>query len=147
MAKAPKYEWYENTGIAYCTLYYNNIEFKGSACCHDDDLDMMSKLTGQFIAEMRATLYLLRHVRDNVIKPKLAALNQLYYSMNRSQYYNPRGYEARSLYNQIQNHTNDLEAIKEAISNIQKELKEYIDTKEKSYQTIRLFREKAAKDN
>lgn len=140
MIKQPNYEWHEN-GIACCTLFYNNLQFKGVAYCHPDDEDMMSKLTGQIIAEYRATIQYLRHIRDNEIQPQLKALWQLYYSMKHSKQFTPRGYEARMLYKQIQKLQNDLNAVKEEIAITQKNLKEYIDDKEKNYQAIRKHRE------
>ena len=108
---------------------------------------MMSKLTGQTIAEFRATLQYLRHIRDNELQPQLKSLYQLYYSMNRSSKFNPKSYEAKMLYSQIQNLENDLVAIKENIATLSQDLKRYINDKEKSHQLIRNRRAAAAKDN
>ena len=64
MKKQPKYSWNEENGIAFTTLYYKNRAFIAKAQCHPDDRDMMSKLTGQTIAEYRATLKYLRFIKD-----------------------------------------------------------------------------------
>lgn len=140
MSKKPYYEWDENLGIAYCTLYYKDLKFIGHAQCHEDDEDMKSKLTGQTIAEIRAMIQYLRHIRDNEIKPKLAALKQFYYSINRSKEYNKKSYESRMLYRQIRNYEKDLDAIKEEIVRITNFMNEYITTKEAQYQLIRQSR-------
>ena len=145
--KQPLYEWDENVGVAWCTIYYKDLEFLGTACCHEDDADMMSKLTGQTIAEFRATLQYLRHIRDNELRPQLKSLYQLYYSMNRSTKFNPKSYESKMLYSQIQNLENDLATIKENIAVLKQDLKQYIEDKEKSHQLIRSRRAAADKNN
>ena len=76
MNKQPEYTWSERYGTATCTLFYKNYEFTGVANCHPDDKDMMSKLTGQTIAEYRATLKYLRFIRDCELQPQLKSLKQ-----------------------------------------------------------------------
>lgn len=147
--KKPEYTWNPELGIAGCTIYYKDIEFYGSAVCHPDDEDMMSKLTGQIIAEARATIAYLVHIRDNEIRPQLKALYQLYYSMKHSKNFTPRSYEAIMLYKQIHHLENDLTEIKLEIANIKKNLKEYIEQKDKDHKAIRSFQQKklSAEDN
>lgn len=137
MNKQPEYFWSEENGTAFCTIYYNKYSFMGEAQCHPDDRDMMSKLTGQTMAEMRATIKYLRFIRDCELQPQLKALKQLYYSMNYSKYFNPKSYEAKMLYRQINMLKEDLTNINIEISNIKKSLKEYIERKEKDHQKIR----------
>jgi hypothetical protein len=79
--RKPEYTWDEECGVASCTIFYKDMEFYGQAACHPDDEDMMSRLVGQTIADMRATIWYLRHVRDNELRPQLQSLYQLYYSM------------------------------------------------------------------
>ena len=141
--KQPLYEWDETIGSAYCTIYYKNVEFKGVAICHENDEDMKSKLTGQIIAEMRATILLLQHIRDNEIKPQLQALKQFYYSINRSKHYNKKSYENKMLYRQIKKLEKDLQDVKLELSLTREDLKKYIDDKESIYQVIRDRRAKA----
>ena len=135
--KQPEYTWDAEYGIATCTIFYNNKTFTGTANCHPEDTDVMSRLTGQIIAETRATISYLSHIRDNELRPQLNSLLQLYYSMNRSKNFNPKSYEAKMLYRQITLIKNDLEAIKEEITNIKQNLKDYINQKELSYKKIR----------
>lgn len=137
MNKQPEYFWNEENGTAFCTIYYNKYSFMGEAQCHPDDRDMMSKLTGQTMAEMRAIIKYLRFIRDCELQPQLKALKQLYYSMNYSKYFNPKSYEAKMLYRQINITKEDLSNISIEISNIKKSLKEYIERKEKDHQKIR----------
>lgn len=138
------YEWQPEEGLAICKVYYNNIEFKGTASCHPDDIDMCSKMTGQTIAELRAEIKKLQHIRDNELRPQLKVLNQLYYAMNRSKEYNKKSYESKMLYRAIKNIANELDMIKEMLDNDRKFLKEYIDLKDIYYKNIRSRREAKA---
>lgn len=138
------YEWQPEEGLAICKVYYNNIEFKGTASCHPDDIDMCSKMTGQTIAELRAEIKKLQHIRDNELRPQLKVLNQLYYAMNRSKEYNKKSYESKMLYRAIKNISNELDMIKEMLDNDRKFLKEYIDLKDIYYKNIRSRREAKA---
>lgn len=138
------YEWQPEEGLAICKVYYNNIEFKGIASCHPDDMDMCSKMTGQTIAELRAEIKKLQHIRDNELRPQLKVLNQLYYAMNRSKEYNKKSYESKMLYRAIKNISNELDMIKEMLDNDRKFLKEYIDLKDIYYKNIRSRREAKA---
>ena len=138
------YEWQPKEGLAICKVYYNNIEFKGTASCHPDDIDMCSKMTGQTIAELRAEIKKLQHIRDNELRPQLKVLNQLYYAMNRSKEYNKKSYESKMLYRAIKNISNELDMIKEILDDDRKFLKEYIDLKDIYYKNIRSRREAKA---
>lgn len=138
------YEWQPEEGLAICKVYYNNMEFKGTASCHPDDIDMCSKMTGQTIAELRAEIKKLQHIRDNELRPQLKALKQLYYAMNRSKKYNKKSYESKMLYRAIKNISNELDMIKEILDDDRKFLKEYIDLKDIYYKNIRSRREAKA---
>ena len=149
MNKQPQYFWSEENGTAFATIFYKNYTFTGEAFCHPDDKDMMSKLTGQTIAEYRATIKYLRFIRDCELQPQLKALKQLYYSMNHSKYFNPESYEAKMLYRQIKNLKEDLEAIKEEIQHQKDSLKAYLEIKEADHAKIRAHKAKKelAEDN
>lgn len=144
-----EYNWYAETGTAECIIHYGTLKFKGLSHCHPEDEDMMSKLTGETIAEARALLAYLRHIKNNELKPQLKALKQLYYSMNRSKHFNPRSYEYRMLRRQICIVENSLSGIKEEIANIKFNLKEYLKQKEKDHKIIKEYRDKKqmVKDN
>lgn len=146
MNKQPEYTWSERYSTATCTLFYKNYEFTGIANCHPDDQDMMSKLTGQTIAEYRATLQYLRFIRDCELQPQLKALKQLYYSMNHSKYFNPKSYEAKMLYRQINILQEDLKENKYLIDFTKKELEVYLKTKERDHQQLRDFLKKKELD-
>lgn len=149
MNKQPEYTWSERYGTATCTLFYKQYEFTGVANCHPDDQDMMSKLTGQTIAEYRATLQYLRFIRDCELQPQLKSLKQLYYSMNHSKYFNPKSYEAKMLYRQINHLTEDLKENKYLIDLTKSELEAYLTTKERDHKQLRDFLKKKelAEDN
>ena len=61
------------------------------------DQDMMSEKTGCEIANRRAEIMVLKGYVKNELKPRLRALKQLYYSMNRSKYFNEKSYENKML--------------------------------------------------
>lgn len=142
MNKQPEYFWNDEQGIAFCTIYYNQYTFTGEAKCHPNDEDMMSKLTGQTIAEFRAIIKYLRFVRDCELRPQLKSLYQLYYSMNHSKHYNKKSYEAKMLYRQIRFLEEDIAEIEIELNSVKQSLKEYIEIKEKDHQQIRAFHAK-----
>lgn len=94
----PQIEWEENIGLASCTLTDTyDRKYIGTSICHPDDLDMMNEKTGCEIAHRRAEIMMLKGYVKNELKPRLRALKQLYYSMNRSQYFNEKSYENKML--------------------------------------------------
>ena len=135
--KEPTYTWNQEIGEATYTIYYKNLTFTGKAICHPDDEDMKSQMMGLTIAETRATLSYLRHVRDNDLRPQLKSLKQLMYSMNHSKQYNRKSYEARMLYRHIQMLEEDLKNITEDISRIKYFLWRYMLEKEELHQILR----------
>jgi len=109
----------------------------GTAMCHEDDVDMMSWRTGEEIAFKRAKMDALRIHRDCDLKPQLAALKQLYYSMKHSSKFNPNSYENRMLQRQIRAIEFELTTIKEMLVYEHQNLRDYIKGKDKLYQKIR----------
>lgn len=137
MSRKVKYNWQEEIGLASCVLFYKNLSFCGQAHCHPDDKDMCSELTGCYLAEQRATKKVLQYIKENELKPQLQALKQLYYSMNHSKHFNPKSYEAKMLFHQINGLEKDLCAVREAISDLDREVKQYIEDKDKLHTRIR----------
>lgn len=137
MKKEPMFSWDAETGVATCIIESDNQVFVGGAMCHPDDRDMLSEKTGCEIAYQRAVIKALRYYRDAEIKPALAALKQLYYSMNRSKYFNEKSYENRMLQRQIHQKEFDLETVKEMLIEKEQKLKTLIDEKDKFYRQIR----------
>lgn len=136
----PYFAFDEESGTATCILYDNDKTYCGAALCHPDDRDMMSERTGLEIAYRRAEIQALRGFREE-IKIELRTLKQLYYSINRSKYYNSKNYEARMLNRHIAMKESDLEVVKETIKNKDKELRDYISEKDNFYKKIRHNRE------
>ena len=60
--------------------------------------------------------------------------------MNRSKHFNPKSYENIMLWRQIRQKENDLATINDMITDQKKQLKEYIDEKEKFYKRVRANR-------
>lgn len=136
----PKFEWYEEDRQAICKLHTKYGTFTGIASCHPDDEDMMSEKVGCEIAYSRAAIESLKYERDNVIKPSLKALKQLYYSMNRSKRFNQKSYEYKMLKRQIECWEFDLAVINDMIDTERTWIRNYINTKEALYQNIRANR-------
>lgn len=130
-----------NNGITECYIQYDNYVAYGTAKCHPEDSDMQNENTGCEIAMRRATIMLYKHHRD-MLKSQLQALNQLYYSMNKSKRFNPNSYENIMLQRQINLIKTDLDTIKEMIVETQNSLKEYIKLKDDFYVAIRKNRAK-----
>lgn len=137
MKKEPIFSWDEEYGIASCIIEGNNQVFIGTAACHPEDKDMQSEKTGCEIAYRRAVIQALKYYRDSEVKPALAALKQLYYSMNRSKYFNPKSYENRMLQRQIKQKECDLITTKELIADREQSLIHLIDDKDNFYKQIR----------
>lgn len=138
----PIFEWDEELGYASCILTDGDNCFYGSAQCHDEDKDMKSEKTGCEIAYMRAKIHALCHMRDFKIKPMLAAYKQLFYSMNKSKHFNPKSYENKMLQRKIHEKELDLTTTNEMIATERRNLRMYIDCKEKLYAKVRGHRNK-----
>ena len=107
-----EYKWDPETHTATCIFTIDGVEYRGYAVCHPDDLDFESEKTGCFIAIMRAQIKICQDYIKNNLKPRLKALNQLYYSMNRSNKFNPNSYENKMLQRQIQLTKSELALVK-----------------------------------
>jgi hypothetical protein len=140
MDKKPQFEYDKESGLSVCTLIIDNNIFTGIAQCHPEDMDMESEKVGCELAYRRAIIEALRHRRDNIIKPSLQALKQLYYSMEHSKKFNKYSYENKRLWGQINNWKCDLDTINKMIAAERKFIKQYIDTKEELYKNIRINR-------
>lgn len=139
--KEPIFDYNEETGITVCHISDNkNNTFTGIANCHDDDRDFMSRLTGCEIAFRRAKIEQLRFIRENDLKPRLAALEQLYYSMNRSSQFDEKSYPNRMLQRQIRLIKFDLTTINEMLAYERQGLKSYISQKDDFYKKTRKMR-------
>ena len=131
------YRYTEEDGHAQVIIHYKNKTFYGEAICHENDIDFKSRRTGLTIAEDRAFINYMKYICDNEIKPKIAALKQLYYSMKHSRQFNPKSYEAKMLYRQIRNYEEDLNNIKAAIEDTKNRLNKFIEDKDKFYKKLR----------
>lgn len=141
MIKEPTFEWDEFVGTAYCyiTDEKGNM-FTGEAICHPDDEDFMSERTGCEIAFRRAKIKYYASLRENDLKPRIAALKQLYYSMKHSGNFNEKSYENRMLQRQIRLLEFDLTTLKEMLAYERQSLKDLIEEKDKFYKKIRAKR-------
>lgn len=132
------FDWNELTGHMVCVLEDTNSNqvFMGEAYCSEEDVDMMSRRTGEHIAYSRATIKYYKNEVKNY-KEQLKGLNNLYYSVNLSKHYDRKGYMEHMLYRQINIIKNKIQDTKQKISMIEDSLKEYIIEKDKIYKQIR----------
>lgn len=144
MKHEPIFNWDEDAGIASCILSDGEKVFTGFAQCHPDDKDMSSEKTGCEIAFRRARINALRGYRDE-LKIKLKALNQLFYSMNKSYRFNEKSYENKMLQRQIRMIDFDLTTTKEMIATEEQSLRQYLSDKDKFYTKTRIRRIERAK--
>lgn len=144
MKHEPIFNWDEDAGVASCILSDGEKVFTGFAQCHPDDKDMSSEKTGCEIAFRRARINALRGYRDE-LKIKLKALNQLFYSMNRSYKFNEKSYENKMLQRQIRMIDFDLTTTKEMIATEEQSLRQYLSDKDKFYTKTRIRRIERAK--
>ena len=116
MSYKTSYKWNKESGEAIAKIEDTdgNI-FIGIAKCHPDDAAHKSEYLGTEIAEIRARMNMIRHIRDTEIKPALKALKHVQANMETNKQYNPRSYEARTVRRQIKIKEADLKAIKELI--------------------------------
>ena len=135
MLKDIEYKYGE--GSAVCIIKYNGYDFVGRADCHPDDEDFESERVGLTIAESRANIKVLRHIRNCEIKPQLKILKHLFNNMKSSTYHDPYSYEAKMMRSQIHVIEKELATINNAIADEQKFIKDYINGKDKMYKRLR----------
>lgn len=140
MKNTPYFNWDEATGLATCIITDGSNIFYGSACCHPEDLDMISEKTGLEIAHRRALIEALKHKRNNELKPQLAILKQVYYTMKHSKKFNEKSYENKMLQRKLKEIQTDLETITEVIKYEKDNLKQFIKMKDEFYQKLRARR-------
>lgn len=142
MTKEPYFDWDEETGRCLCAIEdEKHRPFIGTATCHPTDFDMISRRTGEEIAYRRARLELIAAARED-IKTQLGAYKQLYYSMKHSRRYNDKSYEARMLKRFIHRFEEDLATAKEVLADERASLKQYLEMKDRTYESIRAKRDK-----
>lgn len=124
-------------GSAVYIIEYNGYKFTGEATCHPDDIDFESERVGLTIAEARANIKVLRHIRDCEIKPQLKILKHLFGNMRSSTKHNIYSYEAKMMRSQIHAIEKELTTINNAIADERKFVKDYIDGKDRLYKKLR----------
>ena len=142
MKNEPIFHWDEETGVSSCILSDGERVYTGFAHCHPDDEDMKGEKTGCEIALRRAKIAALRGYRDE-LKIRLSALNQQYYSINKSHKVNEKSYENKMLQRQIRQINFDLDTTKEMIATEELSLRTYIKSKDVFYTQTRKRRQKA----
>ena len=125
MSHKETYKWDPEEGSAIVKIENKDgYIFMGSAHCHPDDKEHMSEHIGLEIAEIRARLNMLRHIRDNETIPALRAMEHVFSNMKTSKQFNPKSYEARMVRRQVNILKGDLAAIKSMISHYKSYIKE-----------------------
>lgn len=130
MKREPSYQYFEDIGTAAVTNYYKDKEFIGVAQCAPEDKEFVSMRTGLTLAQKRADVLVLTHIRDNEIKPALGALKQLYSNIEISTHFDAKSYEAKMLKRRIAQYEQELKEVSEEIKDIKKEITYYINAKD-----------------
>lgn len=142
MIGEPVFNYNEHRGKATCTISDGQNTFVGMAKCHPDDWDCVSEFTGCEIAERRAKIKILQHIKNNQIIPQIQAYEHLISTMLNSKQLNPQSYEFKRIKAEYDNLLVQYTIIKEKIKDSQNELKEYLTNKEKVNKFIRLKKTK-----
>lgn len=133
--------WDEATGIAkYVITTKDGATIVGTAKCSPEDQDMKSEKTGCSIAEQRAKIAFLRHIRDTELKPELKGLKKYWNTMNRSKYYDADCYPIQRLLRTIAMYEQDIKDINLEILAMKTELQTYLKFKATFYKQIRKLR-------
>lgn len=130
-------EYTYNDGVATCVIFYKGHSFIGEARCHPDDEDMESERVGLTIAETRASIKVMKFIRDFEIKSQLNVLNHLNKNVQNSKYYNKNSYEARMIRRQLHAIEKELTMLNNELTDEKLFLKEYINGKDKLYKKLR----------
>ena len=136
----------EENGTTICVMKYDNRDFMGTAVCAPEDMDYLSKKTGQEIAFNRASVEVLKYDKF-CLTQELKGLKSLYYSIKHSKKYNPKSYEAIMLRHQINIRENDIAQLKVDIKTTQQYIKNYINQKDKAYKIWRKLKKEQDNTN
>lgn len=136
MKRTPVFSWDEETGLASCFLYDHNNMYYGTAQCSPKDQDMKSEKVGCEIAYRRALIMALRAKRDE-LKTKEKALQEFYYTINTSKYFDAESYPIRRLMSHLEMLQDDLAAIKADLEAEQNSLSSYLKNKAAYWTKIR----------
>ncbi len=136
----------EENGTTICVMKYDNRDFMGTAVCAPEDMDYLSKKTGQEIAFNRASVEVLKYDKF-CLTQELKGLKSLYYSSKHSKKYNPKSYEAIMLRHQMNMRENDIAQLKVDIKTTQQYIKNYINQKDKAYKIWRKLKKEQDNTN
>lgn len=137
-----KFDYNKETGAATAIIHVKGKVYVGTAYCHPDDMEFANQLTGCDIAYRRASIKMLKDIRDNELIPGLKSLNAYLYSINKGKYFNKKDPMVKILYHNINIRQEEIDMVDEMIKNQRQDLREYLASKEKLYSQ---FREKRAK--
>lgn len=147
MGKLPEFTWDEVSGMTTCTIILDDfLQGFGIAECADQDRDVISQRTGEYIAELRAQINLLQNYKNRELYPGLKALLHLKSTMTNSKLHNPDSYESKRLNIEIKNLRKDIADIQGAIKETKQTLYDYINAKENMYQRQRAGDHEGFKD-
>ena len=138
------YSWDEDTGVATCSIFYQDKEYKGQAICHQEDKDFQSRLIGSDLAYLRACIKLLQGIKQSK-RDELKGVKSVYYSLTPSPRFNPNSFETHMIKQRIEELEEDIEVSKSLIQNLQTQIKKSIDTSDEFYKSVRKDRERRAK--
>lgn len=128
------FHFHDEKGEALCIIEDKNHYFYGLATCHPNDEDFMSERTGCYIAELRARIKHLKHIKNNEIIPQINALKHVISTLG------PKAegeYTYRRLVRELRNLEEELANCINIIADTQDYIKTYIEQKDNLYKKIR----------
>lgn len=127
----------QNTnGDTWCYLRYKGQQFTGHTRCLPEDEEFWSENVGCFIAETRAGIKRLKHIKKQLV-PTLKTLEDFEKTLKCCKDYNPNSFEAKRLRKEIYIQRKKINEINSIIKDEQDYLTQYIQGKEKLYQRLR----------
>lgn len=112
------FDYDKETGITKCTVSDGQNTFVGIAKCSPEDKEAgyQSEYTGCDIAEKRAHIKVLQHIKNNQIIPQIQAYEHLISTMIKSTRFNPKSYEFQRIKAEYDNLIKQYEEIKKQIA-------------------------------
>lgn len=110
--------------------------FSGFAKCEPEDKDFYSRLTGETIAHLKASIEAEKSYR-NELKNELKVLKNYHSNIVNAKWYNRQNPMAKHLYKTIMDLEDEINASKDYAEKMKNELKTFIDNKEKFYDMVR----------
>lgn len=145
--KNPIFDYNKETGETSCIITDGQNIFYGIAKCHPNDKKYQSEYTGCAIAEQRAKIKILQHIKNNEIIPQIQAYEHLISTMLKSSNFNSHSYEFNRIKAEYDNLLIKYTKIKNKIKYQKGCLKDYINDRDRMNKYLELKEKKRNANN